>query len=754
MSVPGWLADDEATASIFHRDVRPGEAAPFPPWVGPELTEAVGRLGVTTLWRHQALAADAAHAGKHVAIATGTASGKTLSYLLPIAAACAHGRIGWVPPDAGGARRRLGLAPRHTALYLAPTKALAHDQFRVANDLRLPGFKVSALDGDSSPDERRFARDFAGYVLSNPDMLHRSLLPGHARWSRFLGDLRYVVIDEAHHYRGVFGAHVSAVLRRLRRLCRHYGSDPTFIFSSATIVEADAVARALAGLSDVQVVDVDASPAPALDFVLRRPSANLTEDAASLLATLSTQGQALAFTSSRVQAELIAVRARERVENPATIAAYRGGYLAEDRRELERLLQDGDLRGVACTSALQLGVDISGMDAVLSVGFPGTLAALWQQVGRAGRAGRDALAVLLAREDPLDAYLVEHPDLVFSRPIERTVVYPDNPYVLGPHVAAAAQELALTEADAEFFGPQTIPVADQLTAQGVLRRRPAGWFWPHAQRAVDSIDLRSMDGKVCDVVDETTGQVVGQVDPAAADRTLHPDAVYLHQGEQWLIKDFDAQDRVATAVRTSAEYFTQPQSVGGVRVLSVEASRSFGLGHLWYGTVELSRQVTGYLRRDSRTGEVWDSSPLELPTRTMVTKATWWTLPSSVLEAVDVTEAELPGSAHAAEHAAIGLLPAIVPSDRWDVGGLSTVLHPDTGQLTVFVHDGTPGGAGFAEQGYLKAEAWWGAVQERLGSCACEDGCPACVVSPKCGSGNTPLDKRGAALLVGLLTLG
>lgn len=754
MTVPDWLAADEDTATVYHRPARPGETARFPSWVSPEVREATARLGVRDLWRHQAQAAEAAYAGRHVAIATGTASGKTLSYLLPVAAAVADGRVGWLPPDARSGRRRLGVAPRCTALYLAPTKALAHDQLRVCAGMRLPSLKATTLDGDSSPEERRFAREFAGYVLSNPDMLHRSVLPGHARWARFLGDLRYVIIDEAHRYRGVFGAQVSAVLRRLRRLCRHYGADPTFIVASASITEADAVARALTGVVDVEVVDDDASAAPALDFVLRRPSPTLTQDAAGLLAALSERGQTLAFTTSRVQAEVIALRARERVAEPASIAAYRGGYLAEDRRELERALQAGRLRGVACTNALELGVDISGMDAVVSVGFPGTLAALWQQVGRAGRSGRDALAVLLARQDPLDAYLVEHPDLVFARPIERTIVYPDNPFVLGPHLAAAAQELPLTSDDEEFFGPQTVPLADRLTRQGVLRRRPAGWFWPHAQRAVDSIDLRAMEGKACEVVDEATGTVIGQVDPAAADRTLHPEAVYLHQGENWLIKGFDAGARVAIAVRTGSDYVTQPQSVGGVRVLGIDASRSLGLGQLFYGTVELSSQVTGYLRRDARTGAVWDSTPLDLPSRRMITKATWWTLPAEVVEALDIRATELAGAVHAAEHAAIGLLPAIVPCDRWDIGGVSTVLHPDTGQLTLFVHDGTPGGSGFADQGYGQAETWWAAVLDRLATCPCEAGCPACVVSATCGSGNSPLDKRGAALLVGVLTLG
>lgn len=755
MVLPPWLDDDEATASVFHRPARSADSVPYPEWVSDRVRAALAGRGVTEPWRHQVEAAEAAFDGRHVALATGTASGKTVAYLLPILAAALDDRLGWAPESVeGGARRRLGLPARHTALYLAPTKALAHDQLRVCAELGLSDLRPTTLDGDSGPEERRFAREHAGYVLSNPDMLHRSVLPAHQRWARFLGSLRYVVVDEAHRYRGVFGAHVALVLRRLRRLCRRYGADPRFVFASATIAEADAVGRALAGVDAVTLVDVDASPAAALDFVLRRPSATLTQDASAMLATLAASGQTLAFTTSRVQAELIALRARDRAEEPGSIAAYRGGYLAEDRRALEAQLQSGRLRGVACTNALELGVDLSGMDAVLSVGFPGTLAALWQQVGRAGRAGRDALAVLLARQDPLDAYLVDHPDLVFARPIERTVLDPENPYVLGPHLAAAAQEAPLTAADAAFFGPQLEHLAGRLTRQGVLRHRPTGWFWPHAHRAVDTIDLRSMEGKACEVVDEATGCVIGHVDPAAADRTLHPEAVYVHQGEPWLIREYDAGTRVATAVRAGSEYFTQPLSVGGVRIVDIDRSRALGLGTVGYGTVELSSQVTGYLRRDAQTGEVWDQSPLDLPARRMVTKAVWWTLPPDVVDALDVTPAELPGAVHAAEHAGIGLLPAVVPCDRWDIGGASAVAHPDTGRLTVFVHDGVRGGSGFAAQAYAAAELWWGAVFDRLTSCTCADGCPACVVSPTCGAGNTPLDRRGAAELARLLTLG
>lgn len=748
MPAPTWLTQRDEVVAVHKIPATTGTPAPWPGWVSQQVVEAWQKRGVSTLWTHQSQAAEAAFRGEHVALATGTASGKTLAYLLPILAAGLDDRVGVpIAPRVRG----LTLPQHHTALYLAPTKALAHDQARVCRELDLPQWRHSTLDGDSDSEERRFAREYASLVMTNPDMLHRSVLPGHNRWARLLGSLRYIVVDEAHHYRGVFGSHVSAVLRRLRRLASYYGADPVVICVSATLTNAGAVAKQLAGIAEVTVVDADASPRAGIDIALWEPTPDLTGTTAALLAKFSTAGQTLAFTTSRVQAELVALKAQQLVGIPASIAAYRGGYLASDRRDLEHALITGRLAGVACTSALELGVDISGVDAVVSAGFPGTLAAWWQQIGRAGRAGRDATAVLVARVDPLDAYLVSHPEALFDQPVEQTVVHPENPYILGPHLAAAAQELPLTVADSSWFGVQTSTLANQLAAQGVLRRRADAWYWTRPERAVDAIDLRSIQGKVCAVVESGTGRIIGEVDPSAADRTLHPGAIYVHQGEQWLIDSFNESDWVALARPSEPTYFTQPQSIWDVRILKSDHSRQLGSATLYHGMVELSSQVVGYLRRDLVTGEVWDTTPLDLPQRRMVTAATWWTLPQHTIDGLDLDPTTLAGAAHAAEHTAIGLLPAFVPCDRWDIGGLSTLLHPDTGTLTVFVHDGQPGGAGFAERGFSLAEQWWRAVAERLASCPCEDGCPACIVSPKCGSGNTPLDKAGAAALARLL---
>lgn len=743
VAVPDWLAADPRVRHHYHRPAVAGVTAPFPGWVGGDVRAAVQRSGVAELWQHQAVAAEAAHAGRHVALATGTASGKTLGYLLPVLAAVVDDEVGFEVARRGP----LELGRGHSALYLAPTKALAHDQLRVVNGLELTRARVCTLDGDSDAVERRYARDFGRLVLTNPDMLHRSVLPRHQNWTRLLSTLRYVVVDEAHRYRGVFGAHVSAVLRRLRRLANHYGADPVFLSASATVSGAGDLLTRLAGVEDVVEVASDTSARPALDYLLWQPEGDPHHEAADMLARLVGEGrQTLAFTTSRVQAELVALRAQRQVADPSRVASYRGGYLAEDRRLLEAGLQSRRLAGVACTNALELGVDISGVDAVITCGFPGTLAALWQQAGRAGRAGRDALGILLARPDPLDAFLCEHPDLVFDRPVERTVLHPANPHVLAPHLAAAAQELPLTLEDVRYFGDTLPALADGLARAGHLRRRASGWFWTRPDRAVDAIDLRSAGGRSVEVVEDATGRVIGQVDAASADRTVHEGAVYLHQGEQWRVLTYDREAGAALAAPDRPGYFTQPLGESDVRVVEGLRERPFGATRVCLGTVELTSQVTGFLRRDEASGKVWDSHPLDLPRRVLRTQSVWVTVPAVLLGGI--AQRDLAGAAHAAEHCAIGLLPMFAPCDRWDIGGLSTTLHPDTGELTIFVHDGHPGGAGFAERGFELAEAWWSATLDRLRTCSCAAGCPSCVVSPKCGNGNQPLAKDAAALLV------
>ncbi len=508
----------------------------------------------------------------------------------------------------------------------------------------------------------------------------------------------------------------------------------------------------LIGEPTVAVVDVDSSARASRDVVLWRPSQSLAHDTARLTAALVDDGrQTITFVSSRKQAELTAVAAQHLVTAGGEIASYRSGYLATDRRDIEQSLSSGALAGVVATTALELGIDIAGMDAVVIAGFPGTLAALWQQAGRAGRGERDALVVIAAREDPLDIYLFDHPELLFDAPVEQTVLHPDNPYVLGPHLAAAAQEAHLTRADERWFGPSMVPLAEQLVHQQLLRARPSGWFWTRPERAVDAIDLRSLGGRPLDIIDRDSGRVIGQVDRDAADRTVHEGAVYLHLGDQWIVDELRGDENHALVHQARPGYYTQPRTLDDVRILREDRRRPFGAGFVCRGDVELSSRVIGYLRRDEITHDVWDHTSLDLPVRTLRTQAMWWIIPDELVATLGFTQVQLASAAHAAEHTAIGLLPVFAPCDRWDIGGLSTASHPDTGTCTIIVHDGHPGGAGFAYRGFEVAERWARATLDRLASCPCTEGCPACVVSPKCGNANQMLSKPHAHDLLGAL---
>lgn len=756
MPLPDWMTADAGLVHHHHRPAVAGRAVELPPWLPAEVAAAFTRRGLTHFWEHQHAAADAAHDGGHVALSTGTASGKTAAYLAPILAATWGGDKLSPPPlpdrdQSAAARVRQLLARPHTALYLAPTKALAHDQLRVCGEFGLPSWRVGTIDGDSDTAERRWARDHAAFLLTNPDMVHRSILPDHERWSGFLKSLRYVVIDEAHRYRGVFGAHTAQVIRRLRRLCAAYGADPIFICASATIANPAEAMATLIGVTEDQVVSVadDTSPRGELDLALWQGEAHHDTTAGDLLVRLvAERRQTLAFIASRHMVEVVARRARE--EAGETIASYRGGYLPGERRAVEAGLQTGELAGVATTNALELGVDIAGMDAVIVSGYPGTRSALWQRIGRAGRTGSAALAVVVGRDDPLDRWLFDHPDQLTATAPERVVVNPDNRLVLARHLAAAAQEMPASAADERWFGPRTLPLLTELAAAGVLRQRPTGFFWTRPDRAVDAIDLRSIGGTGVEIVDTLTGGVIGTVDAGAADRTVHPEAVYVHNGEVWQIDELDRAEHTAFAHRGDPGWTTQAQEASSIDIVATTRTRPCGEGEVSFGDIRLTSQVTGYLRRDSRTGDVWDETPLEMPEHQMVTHAVWWTLPDEALVALGATPLQLGAMAHGLEHTLIGLLAAFVPSDRWDVGGLSTALHPDTGRLTIFVHEGIPGGAGVVEAAYEITDAWLHAASERLAECDCATGCPRCVISPKCGNGNQMLDKEGARRLAGL----
>ncbi|MEU3874237.1 MULTISPECIES: DEAD/DEAH box helicase [Streptomyces] len=739
-----------------HLPPRPGRHAPWPEKIRPEVIEAIRTTGIERPWAHQALTAEHALRGESAVVATGTASGKSLAYLAPVLSTLLDGAEA---PNGRGT----------TALYLAPTKALAADQRRAVRSLAAPlgkSVRPAVYDGDTPVEEREWVRQYANYVLTNPDMLHRSVLPAHPRWASFLRALRYVVIDECHTYRGVFGSHVAQVLRRLRRLCARYGSEPVFLLASATASDPATAAGRLTGLPVAQITD-DASPRGDVVFALWEPPLTelhgergapvrrtATAETADLLTDLAVQGvRTVAFVRSRRGAELVSLIAQERLAAvdrslPSRVAAYRGGYLPEERRAIEQALHTGELLGLSATSALELGVDVAGLDAVLLSGYPGTRASLWQQAGRAGRTGRGALAVLVARDDPLDTYLVHHPEALFRQPVESTVLDPDNPYVLAPHLCAAAEELPLSEADLSLFGPEARGVISQLEARKLLRRRGAVWHWTRRERAADLTDIRGEGGRPVQVVEEGTGRLLGTVDRSASHSTVHEGAVHLHQGRSYLVRHLDLEASVALVEQADPPYSTTARDTTAISILETTTEVPWGDARLCFGSVEVTNQVVSYLRRRLITGEILGETKLDLPPRTLRTRAVWWTVTEDQLDAARIDPESLGGALHAAEHASIGILPLFATCDRWDIGGVSVPLHPDTLLPTVFVYDGHPGGAGFAERAFHTAARWLDATREAIASCECETGCPSCIQSPKCGNGNDPLDKRAALRLL------
>ena len=722
-----------------------GRPEAWPTWADADVIQAFVDRGVTTPWTHQSAAADLAHHGRHVVIATGTASGKSLAYQLPIL-------------------DELARDPRARALYLAPTKALGHDQLRAAHALagaipRLSDVAPTAYDGDSPGEVRRFARERSRWVFSNPDMIHLSMLRNHTRWALFLRGLRYLVVDECHYYRGIFGSNVAMVLRRLLRLAARYSAAPTVILASATTASPGDTAAELIG-RPVTEITVDGAPQGARTIALWEPALrtdvsgengapvrrSAASEAARVMADLIAEGaRTLTFVRSRHGAELTALAARARLSEIAPdlsglVASYRAGYLAEDRRDLENALADGRLRGLATTNALELGIDIAGLDAVVLAGFPGTVASFWQQAGRSGRRGQGALIVLIARDDPLDTYLVHHPAALLDKPVERVVIDPANPYVMGPQLLCAAAELPIDEAEVASWSAHDVAAA--LIDDGLLRRRGGRYYPTPGVDPHPAVDIRGSTGGQIAIVETGTGRLLGGAGAGQAPATLHPGAVYLHQGDTYLVDSLDFEEAIAFVHAEDPGYSTHARELTDIAVTGPGERTEHGPVTLGLVPVTVTSTVTGYLRR-ALSGEVLDFVELTMPSQHLPTVAAVYTVTPEALADIGIDPLRIPGSLHAAEHAAIGLLPLVASCDRGDIGGLSTAIGPD-GLPTVFVYDGYPGGAGFAERGYRQAATWLGATAAAISACECPQGCPSCVQSPKCGSGNDPLDKAGA----------
>ncbi|KDE99444.1 DEAD/DEAH box helicase [Mycolicibacterium aromaticivorans JS19b1 = JCM 16368] len=755
-AVAGAESSPAALLHVAELPARQASGADWPAWADSDVLRAFHDHGIDAPWSHQVQAAELAHAGRHVVISTGTASGKSLAFQLPIMDALARD-------------------PRARALYLSPTKALGHDQIRTAHSLTtavaaLADVAPTSYDGDTPLEVRKFARERSRWLFSNPDMIHLSLLRNHARWAVYLRGLRYIVVDECHYYRGIFGSNVAMVLRRLLRLCQRYapasGPGPTVIFASATTAAPGETAAELIGQA-VTAVTEDGSPHGARTVALWEPElrTDLTgengapvrrsagAETARMMADLVAEGaRTLTFVRSRRGAELTALGARARLEDIAphlldTVASYRAGYLAEERRELERALADGELRGLATTNALELGIDIAGLDAVLLAGFPGTVASFWQQAGRSGRRGQGALVVLVARDDPLDTYLVHHPEALLDKPVERVVIDPTNPYVVGPQLLCAATEMPLEDEEVRRWEAE--PVAAELVDDGLLRRRggkyfPAAGLDPHS-----AVDIRGSAGGSIAIVEAGTGRMLGSADAGQAPAAVHPGAVYLHQGESYLVDSLSFSDGVAFVHAEDPGYTTFAREVTDIAVTGTGERVHYGPVTLGLVPVSVTHRVIGYLRR-RLSGEVIDFVELDMPEHSLQTTAVMYTITPEALAHSGIEQLRTPGSLHAAEHAAIGLLPLVASCDRGDIGGVSTAVGAD-GLPTVFVYDGHPGGAGFAERGYRLVSTWLGATAAAIEACECPQGCPSCVQSPKCGNGNDPLDKPGAVAVLKLV---
>jgi DEAD/DEAH box helicase domain-containing protein len=708
---------------------------PLPDDLDPRVASALVGTGVTALYRHQAEAWEIARRGENVVVTTGTASGKSLAFNLPVLDAIAR-------------------EPKARALYLYPTKALAQDQARSLAALRLKGLRPAIYDGDT-PGERRWQiRKWSNVVLTNPDMLHVGVLPHHDRWGDVLANLRYVVVDEAHVYRGVFGSHVANVLRRLRRIAGIYRTDPQFLLATATIANPGELALDLTGEA-ATVVDRDTSARAEREVVIWNPPlldaelglrASPLGDAARLLSSLTARGlRTICFAKSRKAAELIHRFATERLDSATAsrLAPYRAGYTPEQRREIERRLVEGELLGVTATDALELGIDIGLLDCAISVGFPGTVASLRQQWGRAGRRER-GLAILVCSDDALDQFFAREPGALLARKVEAAILDHTNPRILDPHVLSAAFEAPLDDGDVETLGSEALRRAPLLPE---LEPTPAGYVWKGRDYPAARVSLRSGDAEAFTVVDGDTGSLLGLVERDRAYSTVHEGAVYLHLGEQYLVESLSLENRVAVVSPARVDWYTQAKKESETAIVSSERAEGRLGVELHFGRVSVTEQVVAYARKSVRDSATIDVVPMLMPETTFETEAIWFCPADAHLEGLE----EMPrllGALHAAEHTLIALLPLWAMCDRWDIGGLSTNVHYQTGRPTIFVYDGHSGGVGITERGFERFEEWVDDTTRLLQHCPCAAGCPSCVQSPKCGNLNEPLDKAGARALL------
>jgi DEAD/DEAH box helicase domain-containing protein len=728
----GDLLEGEELAHVETVAAADPRVAPLPEALDPRVRAALPFDG---LYEHQREAWDVAARGENLILATGTASGKSLAFNLPVLDAIAR-------------------EPKERALYLYPTKALAQDQARALAELKAPNVRAAIYDGDT-PGERRWQiRRWANVILTNPDMLHVGVLPHHDRWADVLHNLRYIVVDEAHVYRGVFGSHVGNVLRRLRRLAGVYGASPQLLFASATIANPGELAAALGGI-EATVVDHDAAPRAERTIALWNPElldaelglrASPLGEASRLMAALVSRGlRTICFAKSRKAAELIHKFTVDRVDTATgkRLAPYRAGYTAAQRRDIERRLIEGELLGVSATDALELGIDIGLLDCAISVGFPGTVASLRQQWGRAGRRGH-GLAVLIASEDALDQYFMREPEMLLERRVEAAILDHANPRVLDGHVRAAAFEAPVDDADRATLGDEALERAALLPD---LKHTKSGYVWAGKEYPAGQFGLRSTTPDTFAVVEAQSGTVLGIVERERAYSTVHEGAVYLHLGESYLVRELDLQSRMAVVTPYKGDYYTQAKKETNTAIEeTLRTERRCGLD-LSFGRISVTERVVAYQKKSIRDQSTLETVDLDLPETTFETEAIWYLPEPDQLDGLEKMPTLL-GTLHAAEHSMIALLPLWAMCDRWDIGGLSTNIHFQTNRPTVFIYDGHSGGVGITERGFNAFEGWVEDTARMLEGCPCADGCPSCVQSPKCGNLNEMLDKDGALTFV------
>ena len=730
--------------AISHQAARPGRFAEMPAALASSVRQALTSAGISRLYSHQARAFELASAGRNVAVTTASASGKSLCFNLPVL-------------------DRLAGDDRSRALYLYPTKALTQDQVRKLQALRLPFARPAVYDGDTPAAHRPQIRKRANILLTNPDMLHVGILPHRDAWEDFFFNLKYVVIDEAHSYRGVFGSGVANVIRRLRRVASFYGASPVFVLTTATIANPAELASALTGM-DFELVSGDGSPSgerqivfwnpPLLDESLGIRKSTFGESSMLLAELLKKRARTIVFTRTRKGTELVYKYARGLLEDgqpelAGAIAPYRGGYTPGQRRQIEKALFDGELLGVVSTSALELGIDVGGIDAVISATFPGTVASLLQQWGRAGRGGQQSLAVFIAGIDALDQYFMTHPEQLLERDVEAAILDFSNEQIFAGHLKAAAFEAPLTPVDSAFFGPEMAAAAGRLADAGELRQTGGSFTWAKPEFPAAAVSLRSSSADSFTIVEQGTGNIMGQVEAERAFIFVHPGAVYLHLGETYQVDRLDLAGRVALVKSVLVDYYTQPKKETDVEIEERTLLRRAGGVELSFGRLLVTEQVTAFQKKQLTDNQVLEIIELELPAQNFRTEGLWFTLPEEIVGAVEPQD--LPGGLHGAEHGLIALLPLFAMCDRWDIGGLSTEFQWQTGGPSIFIYDGHPGGIGITRAGFHRFEELVAEARQLIESCPCQTGCPSCIQSPKCGNLNEPLSKQGAiSLLAGM----